>query len=124
MSQGTPDSNSELTLVVTDDPAQQKVQVIAAWNSYMESHDLGGKVAVIARKLGGAVDRLQRREGWDAGLTMLAMDYVVGGCCEQMYSAAIALQTEEDGVSGGKSDGNVAQSGRSGSGGRRKGKRG
>lgn len=89
--------NGDLTLVVTDDVGVQRTQVIAAWNAYVERHDLAGKLVVMARKLGGAIDRLQRREGWDAGLTMLAMDYLVGGVAEQVYSAAIALQTEEDG---------------------------
>lgn len=123
MSQGPSESNNDLTLVVTDDPGIQRAQVIAAWNAHVEKNDLAGKLILIARKLDAAILRLQRREGWSAGLTMLALDYVVGGYSTEMYSAAIALQTEEDAV-GGNGNGNSAQSGRSGRGGNGKGKRG
>lgn len=121
MSQGTQDSNNDLTLVVTDNPDVQRAQVVAAWNRHVERNDLAGKLILIARKLDAAILRLQRREGWSAGLTMLSLDYVVGGYCTEMYSAAIALQTEEDAVRG-KSDGDSAQSGRSGGGRGSKGK--
>lgn len=112
MSQGTSESNSDLTLLVSDNPDVQRSQVIVAWNRHVEKHDLAGKLILIAKKLDAAILRLQRREGWSAGLTMLSLDYVVGGYSTEMYNAALALQTEEDG--GGNGNGNSTQSGRSG----------
>lgn len=118
MMQDNPNVNpGELTFLVTDDIHSQREQVIRMWGRYSQEHHLGGRVAMIATKIANMLDKLQRKERWEAGLTVLALEYVALGCAEQIYGAALALQIEEDG-------GKRVDSAQSGGGGGSKGKGG
>lgn len=105
------DNPNDVTVTVSDDPSVQREQVIRMWNLHTQQHDLSGRVVMIARKLGKVIERMQRRERWEGGLTVLALDYVVTGCCQWIYSEALRQQVEDDRNEGETSNGNSAQSG-------------
>lgn len=101
----------DLTLMVSDVPAVQRQEVVRIQNEYVLRNDLAGRVVMIATKMGKAIERLQRVQRWEGGLTALAMDYLATASCQALYGEMLRLQVEDDRNEGETSNGNSAQSG-------------
>ena len=101
------ETGNEIDLVVTEDPVVQRDQVLRMHSEYVRRHGLEGRVVMIGRKLAKLIARAQGRERWEAGLTVLALDYVLLGCCGQIYGEALRLQIQSEG----EANVNKAQSG-------------